>query len=320
MKHTTFFVARLMPLWIVFFSIWGIYEPRLFSSWSHATGPALGFVLFMIGLTLDRSRLSLLIKKPQTPLLGSLGKWIIAPLVSLGIGLIFFGTSKIFYGVLMAGIVPSGTSANLNAFIARGDLALSVTMSAVDTIVGPLFTPILAKWLLGSSVHIGDLFFLWKMLRIVFFPLMSGILIQHFFPRLSLKASAFSSILSALALYVVVLSIASGGSHALLSHAGMLPKLFLCVCLQILLQMGLGYYYARAMKWRDAECRSMLFEVGICNTALSTILANDAFGPLAGLASMANMVCNLTLGSLFAALLSMRPLRGAGQKPEFKAN
>lgn len=112
----------------------------------------------------------------------------------------------------------------------------------------------------------------------------------------------------------MVLGIASQASIPLLEHPAILPSLFICVILQIILQMLLGYLFARFLHYDETECRSIVFEVGICNAALATVLANDTFGPLAGLAAMANMVCNLTLGSLLAAILASIPVRASLKK------
>ncbi|MGG3928037.1 bile acid:sodium symporter family protein [Metabacillus fastidiosus] len=309
MRLATILIARIMPVWIVVFAIWGVFSPELFRSWDIATGPALGFVLFIMGLTLDKSRLGILLKHPKVPLLGSFGKWIIATVISIPIGLLFFGFSELFYGIIMAGIVPSGTSANLNSLIGRGDLALSITMSAVDTLVGPLLTPLLAKWIIGSTVHFEYMPFLWKMIKIVFLPLLFGIALQYFLPKTNKFIKPYAPIISAISLYVVVAGIAANASKPLLAHTSILPSLFLCVSIQIILQMVLGYWYGKWIGCTEAECRSMLFEVGICNSALATVLANDTFGPLAGLAAMANMVCNLTLGSLMGVIFSYIPIR-----------
>jgi BASS family bile acid:Na+ symporter len=312
LRIVTFIFARLMPIWIVLFALWGIYYPGVFKGWSVSTSPALGFVLFIMGVTLDRNRLIILVQQPKKPLLGSLGKWVIGPLVSLCIGFLFFGFSELFYGVVMAGIVPSGTSANLNSLIGKGDLTLSITMSAIDTIVGPLITPVLAKFFLGSSIHFDYFSFLLKMVEIVFLPLIFGIALQKIIPTCNKMIKPYASIISAISLYVVVIGVSSNASNSLLAHTSILGPLFLCVCLQIILQMSLGYIYAKLSRFSEAECRSILFEIGICNTALATVLANDTFGPLAALASMANMICNLTLGSLVAVILSSIPNHNFG--------
>lgn len=309
MKIATFVIARLMPIWILAFAAWAVFSPELFSPLRAVSSFALGFVLLIMGLTLDLGRLKVLIQKPKAPLVGSAGKWVIAPLVSLLVAYLFFSSTQFFAGVVMAGIVPSGTSANLNSLIAKGDLALSITMSAMDTLIGPLITPALAKLFIGSSVHFAYLPFLWKMTKIVFLPLIIGIFIQYKVPKIQQYVKPAAPIFSSAALYIVVLGIASQASKPLLGHPAILPSLFLCVILQIILQMLLGYLFAKFLRYDEAECRSIVFEVGICNAALATVLANDTFGPLAGLAAMANMVCNLTLGSLLAAILASIPVR-----------
>jgi bile acid:Na+ symporter, BASS family len=316
MKMATFILTRLMPIWIVLLAMIALWLPNIFRSWNAAAGPAIGFVLFIMGITLDRGRLKQLLIRPQSTLLGSLGKWMIAPLISIALAMSFFGFSQLSYGVIMSGIVPSGTSANLNSLIGRGDLALSVTMSAFDTFIGPFITPFLTKWIIGSSVHVDYLAFLFKMLRIVFLPLTIGICLQFWFPLLNQMIKPVASMASSLALYIVVLGVAANASVFIMASANVLPKVLLCVILQITLQMVIGYAYAKCLRFDDAGCRSVLFEVGICNSALATVLANDAFGPIAGMASMANMVCNLTLGSLAAAILAGIPL---GKLIRFKA-
>lgn len=140
---------------------------------------------------------------------------------------------------------------------------------------------------------------------------MVGIFLQSKIPAASRFIAPYASILSALSLYVVVLGIASQASASLIDNLTILPSLFLCVVLQILLQMGFGYLFAKWMRYSDIESRAVLFEVGICNSALATVLANDTFGSMAGMAAMANTVCNLTLGSLLAAILSAIPLRSS---------
>jgi bile acid:Na+ symporter, BASS family len=316
MKTATFIITRLMPIWIVMLAIIALWLPNVFRSWNALAGLAIGFVLFIMGLTMDSARLKQLLIRPQSTLLGSLGKWMIAPIVSIALAVSFFGFSQLSYGVIMAGIVPSGTSANLNSLIGRGDLALSVTMSAFDTFIGPLITPLLTKWLIGSSVHVDYLAFLLKMLRIVFLPLIIGICLQFWFPRLNRMIKPIAPIASSLALYIVVLGVAANASVFIMINSNVLPRVLLCVILQITLQMVIGYAYAKCLRFDDAGCRSVLFEVGICNSALATVLANDAFGPIAGMASMANMVCNLTLGSLAAAVFAGIPL---GKPILFKA-
>lgn len=216
-----------MPLWIVVFALIAFHWPGTYTPLSHTTGTALGFVLFIMGLMLDSDRLKAILRSPWQTLLGSLGKWVIAPAVSILLAWLFFG--------------------------------------------------------LHSAL---------------------GIALRTIWPALQRSVQPVASILSALALYVVVLGVVAPASGPLRAHANELIAVGVCVVLQIVFQMIFGYLYARWMKFGDAASRTMIFEVGICNTALAAVLATSAFGPLAGVAAMANMVCNLTIGSLVAVVLS----------------
>ncbi|MFD1677193.1 bile acid:sodium symporter family protein [Alicyclobacillus fodiniaquatilis] len=310
MRLLTFVIAKLMPLWIVVVSLIAFHWSRTFISWSGISDDALGFVLFMMGMTLERQRLKQFLKRPIPPLLGSLGHWIIAPGVSVLLAWLFFGLhTQLANGIIMNGVVPSGSSSNLNTLVANGDLSLSVCMSGIDTLIAPLLTPALSKLFAGQGVHLAYLPFVLKTARIVFLPLVCGILLQIVAPKIQTWVRPMSSMLSALALYVVVIGIVAPASASVSAHAAILVPIFVCVILQILLQMGAGGLYARLLKFDSSTLRSELFEVGICNTALAAVLATDAFGPLAGVACMINVVCCLVIGSFAAVFLSRIPLR-----------
>lgn len=90
-----------------------------------------------------------------------------------------------------------------------------------------------------------------------------------------------------------------------------MPLVLVVVMMQVGLQMGIGYFYGKALRLNESGCRSLLFEVGISNSALAAVLANSVFGPLAAVAAIVNMVCNLTLGSLVAALFNQRKIDDA---------
>ncbi|MFC7391973.1 bile acid:sodium symporter family protein [Scopulibacillus cellulosilyticus] len=308
----TFFISRLLPLWIILLAFIAFFFSRECRIFSHATNPAIGFVLLLMGLTLDKSRLFSLIRHPWESLIGSLGKWMIAPGVSVALAYLFFSHNEsLRNGIIMAGIVPSGTSANLNALIAGGDVAYSVTMTAIDTIIGgPLLTPALASVFAGAGIHVEYLPFVLKMMKIVFFPLIFGLILQIVFPVLKRILNKYTSIFSSLALFIVVLGVVSGAQASLESHMTILLSVAVCVTLQVSLQMFFGYGLGRLLNFRSSDCRSLIFETGICNSALAAVLANSYFGSVAGVAAMANMVCNLTMGSLVASLLSKKSYKG----------
>ncbi len=304
LRMMTFTVSRLMPVWILVCAATAFRFHALFSGLESFVGLGIGFVMFLMGTTLEVSRLVTLLKKPWPVVLGSMGKWVFAPVIGVMVATLFLGAqTETAAGIMMAGIVPSGSSANLNSLIGGGDVAYSVTMSAMDTLIGPLLTPLLAKLFVGTDVHIAYFPFLWKMLQLVFLPLMFGVLIQSIVPRVKTDVTPIAPILSALALYGIVLVIVSGASNVLVHNIRTLPFIGCAVTLQVGGQMMVGYLYGRVLRLEERSRRSLVFQVGISNSALAAVLSNEIFGSLAAVAAIANMVCNLTMGSLLAAFL-----------------
>jgi bile acid:Na+ symporter, BASS family len=309
LKTTEFIISRLMPIWIILCAATAFrFHADLIGLGAFADY-GIGCVMLFMGITLDLKRLKMLVKKPWPVVIGSAGKWLFAPIIGVLTAVLFFGMhSPLADGIVMSGVVPSGTSANLNSLIGGGDVAYSVTMSAVDTFVGPILTPLLAKLFVGAGVHLAYFPFVWKMLRIVFLPLVSGIFIQSIAPRVRIFFTPFAPILSSLALYVIVLGVVSGASDVLSRNSDVLLLLGFAVLVQVGLQMLVGYFYGKALKVDRSSCRSLVFEIGICNSALAAVLANDVFGSLAAVAAISNMVCNLTMGGLVAALMKKSTL------------
>ncbi|WAH41288.1 bile acid:sodium symporter family protein [Alicyclobacillus fastidiosus] len=315
LRGAVFVISRLMPIWIVLCAAAAFQFHSIFTPLGAVVGPGIGCVMFFMGITLDLARLKMLLKKPLTVVLGSAGKWVFAPVTGVTTAVIFCGLhTAIGSGIVMAGIVPSGTSANLNSLIGGGDVAYSVTMSAVDTLVGPFLTPLIAKLCIGTGVHLAYLPFVWKMVRLVFLPLLSGIALQSFIPTTRTYLTPFTPLLSAFALYGIVLGIVSGAFHVLSLNSDIIPLVALAVLLQVGVQMVIGYLYGRLLRVDDRSCRSLVFEVGICNSALAAVLAQDVFGSMAAVAAIANMVCNLTMGSMVAALMKGNLRIGKGRK------
>jgi BASS family bile acid:Na+ symporter len=304
MKITVFIISRLMPVWIILCAVTAFQFHSLFFGLKDFVAPGIGCVMFFMGISFDLARLTMLIKHPWPLVLGCAGKWFLAPVISVLVAVLFFGThSPIASGTTMAGIVPSGTSANLNSLVGGGDVTYSVSMSAIDTFIAPFLTPLIAKLCVGTEVHLGYVPFVWQMLRMAFFPLLLGIILQLIFPKVKGYLEPFTSTLSALALYGVVFGIVSGAADVLIHHFLIIPLIGCAVVLQVGAQMIVGYLYGKVLRMDERSCRSLMFEVGICNSALAAVLSNEFFGSLAATAAIANMVCNLTMGSLVAALM-----------------
>jgi bile acid:Na+ symporter, BASS family len=296
-------ITKFLPLWIVCCAYLGYQFPEWFTGIRNWTSFALAFILFIMGLTLSRENLKRIITHPKNAIIGVLGKWGVTSGIAFLLANLFFShQNDLKAGIILAGSVPSGTSANLYSMMANGNVALSVMMSTLDTFVGPFFTPIIMKATVGSVVHVAISPLVLKMVYVVLLPITLGLIIQWKFQEKIASIRSVVPILSSIALLIVDLSVVSNAHDMLFENINLLPKLFLCVFLQITIPMILGYIYSSIFKMPEPERRSIVYEFGICNTALAALLAMDSISPIAAVPAVTNMIVNTSLGALIAIL------------------
>lgn len=294
-------VTKLLPLWIICCALMAYQFPQFFVFLQSFTAPALAFILFNMGLTLSRQSITRVILQPKLALLGVSGKWMITLGVSILLAFLFFPDNPEFIaGLILAGAVPSGTSANLYTFMAGGTLALSIMMSAVDTMIGPLLTPIIMKSAVGTVVPVSFWSVFLQMVYIVLLPIALGMLIQWKWEAKLDHVKKVIPFLSAVALLVIDLAVVSGAQSMLQKYVHLLPWLFLCVFLQITVPMLLGYGFGAGLRADEADRRAIAYQFGICNTALAALLATDHISPIAAVPAVANMITNTSVGALIA--------------------
>lgn len=296
-------ISKYLPIWIVLLSIIAYVIPDVFIPIRQLTGFGLGTIFFLMGLSLSSEKLLEVIKNPKYALLGVLMKWTIMVGVSIGIAYLFFrNQAEIATGVILAGTVPSGTSANIYTFIAGGEVALSITMATMDTFISPVLTPVLLQTFAGRFIPIEFWPLFLNIIYIVFLPLLAGLFVQWKWRRQVETVKPYTPVLSQLALFIVILSVISNAQQALSANLSVLPLVFVAVTLQVCIPMLSGYFIAKWMGVAEPNARAILFHTGICNSALAATLAMEHFGSLAAVPAVANMVMNLTIGALMASL------------------
>ncbi|EST54584.1 hypothetical protein T458_13030 [Brevibacillus panacihumi W25] len=301
-------LTRFLALWILIAAYLAYLFPEQLLFLKNWTSPSLAFILFCMGITLSRESLKQVISRPRNALLGVLGKWTITLGIALVLAFLFFdGHADIQAGIILASSVPSGTSANLYTFMAGGTLALSVMMSAVDTLIGPFLTPLIMKFSVGSVVPVAFLPVFLQMVYVVLLPIALGLWVQWKWEQKLGNIRRVIPILSSVALIIVDLAVVSSAQKSLQENLDILPLLFLCLFLQITIPMAVGYGYAARLGMPEPDRRAVVYEFGICNTALAALLAMDHISPIAAVPAVANMITNISVGALIA--VSWEPLR-----------
>ncbi|MCZ2258111.1 bile acid:sodium symporter family protein [Sporosarcina sp. G11-34] len=298
-------ISRFLPFWIILLSLVAYFVPDAFIPIQGLTGVGLGTIFLLMGLSLSTEALFSIIKSPKYALLGVLFKWTIMVTVTIAIAYLFFrDNAELATGIILAGTVPSGTSANMYSFIAGGEVALSITMATMDTFISPILTPTLVQVFAGKLIPIAFWPLFINIISIVFIPLLTGLFIQWKWTKRAGRVKPYTAMLSQLALFIVVLSVISSAQYSLQVNLSILPIIFLAVFFQVTIPMFAGYSMSKWMKVPEENSRAILFHTGICNTALAATLAMEHVSSLAAVPAVANMVVNLTVGAIVANLFA----------------
>jgi BASS family bile acid:Na+ symporter len=229
----------------------------------------------------------------------------IMPFIGWGLAHLFNFPPEIAAGVVLIGTVPCGMASNVISYLAKANLALSVTLTAVSTMMAPFVTPFLMRWLAGSYINISVTTMMWDITKMVILPVAAGLLFNHFLkgrmkwldnimPKVSMTAIAF-----------IIVIITAHGRDSLL-QVGML--LILSSLIHNLSGYGLGYWLCKLIKMKEQDCRTIAIEVGMQNGGLASAIAKS-MGKIAtvGLApAVFGPLMNVT-GSLLASWWHRHP-------------
>ncbi len=261
--------------------------------------PLLGVVMFGMGLTLKLSDFRVVFSHPKDVCIGTAAQFTVMPLLAYLLAKAFSLPPELAVGVILVGTCPGGTSSNVMTYLCKGDVALSVGMTAVSTVLAPVVTPLLTYLYAGATVHVDLLSMFLSIIQVVILPIALGFAVNRFFGRFAERAVDVLPLVSTLAIVAIVGAVVSVNAGRLLS-CGLL--ILLVVVLHNVLGYLLGYTAARALRMSNAKCRTVAIEVGMQNSGLATSLATVHFAqyPLATIPGAVFSVWHNVSGALLA--------------------
>jgi BASS family bile acid:Na+ symporter len=267
----------------------------------------LAAVIFFMGLTLKWEEIGDVFRTPRVLIGGIVAKWIIVPLFAyLAAVIAFRDQPQLAAGVILDGATPSGVSANVFTFLSGGAVALSIAMSAINTLVSPLLTPTLTAGLAGTFVQVDTRAMFLQMLQVVLVPVLLGLTLRTFFRRQIESVQEVLPLLSAAALYLIVLVLIASAANSIRDQLNVLPRIAIVTSLQIVVTLALGYLVGVPLRAGRKQRIAIMFEVGIYNSGLGAALAGANFGAFAALPAIANAMFNLIIGALLTSYLAHR--------------
>ena len=261
----------------------------------------LGVVMFGMGLTLNLMDFKIVFSRPKDVIIGCLAQFTVMPLLAWGLARAFQLDEALALGVVLVGCCPGGTASNVITYLAKGDLALSVGMTGVSTLLAPLLTPLLTWALAGKSVNVDVIGMLLSILWVVIVPIVVGLVVKWLWPHFTEKATDYLPAFSSVAIAFIVAIIIAANSSKLL--AGGLV-IVIVVMLHNLCGLSLGYLIGRLLGLTEPKKRAISIEVGMQNSGLASSLAAIHFAayPMATIPGAIFSVWHNISGAMVARL------------------
>jgi len=316
-------LANAFPVWVVLGAGLALWEPAT-ATWFQPTWIPwfLAIIMLSMGLTLTAQDFARILEIPGTILLGVALQYLVMPLLAFGLAHLFKLPIDFVIGLVLVGCCPGGTASNVVCFIARLNVALSVTLTTCSTLLAVLMTPLLTTWLVqsasetltGTAVEVDTLGLLIKTFQVVILPVTAGIAFNHFFHKQVQRIAAYTPFLAVLSIVFIVDFILAAKKEDIMESGA---SLLWAVVILHFLGFLLGYLLSKTLGTRDRNARTVSVEVGMQNSGLATELARSNFAAF-GLATVPGAISALThciLGSLVAGLCRLWPDRPSEKSP-----
>lgn len=306
MKHIyqiASWIASHITLLVVIITAVALIIPASFTWMSTATiTPMLGIVMFGMGLTLKPSDFKPILLHPKEIIIGTFAQFIIMPAVAWLLCKVFQLPTELAIGVILVGCCPGGTASNVICYLAKGDTALSVAMTAVSTLLAPIVTPALVYLLAGESVNVDTIGMFISIIKVVILPILFGFIVNHYFKTFVQKVLPLLPMISTLAIAAIIGIVVSHNAVNILSCSIIVA---IVVILHNLLGFTLGYLVGKGLKLKTDKRTAISIEVGMQNSGLATSLATVHFAlyPMATIPGAIFSVWHNFAGSLYASFL-----------------
>ena len=264
----------------------------------------LGVVMFGMGLTLNLKDFKIVFSRPKDVIVGCLAQFTIMPLLAWGLSSLFALDEALALGVVLVGCCPGGTASNVITYLAKGDLALSVGMTGVSTLLAPLLTPLLTWALAGKSVDVDVAGMLLSILWVVILPIVVGLTVKGLWPKFTEKATAYLPAVSTLAITLIVAIVIGANANKLMA-GGLI--IVVVIVLHNICGLGLGYLIGRLLGLSEPKKRAISIEVGMQNSGLASSLATIHFAayPMATIPGAIFSVWHNISGAMVARLYNI---------------
>ena len=230
--------------------------------------------MFGMGLTLNARDFEVVFSRPKDVIIGCLAQFLVMPALAWLLARAFMLDDALALGVVLVGCCPGGTASNVITYLSKGDLALSVGMTSVSTLLAPLLTPVLTWLLAGKDVNVDVVNMFMSILWVIIMPIALGLIIKRLMPKITAQAVDFLPAFSSIAIAFIVAIVISANASKLLTGGHLVIAV---VVLHNICGLSLGYLVSLLAGMPMAKRKALAIEVGMQNSGLASSLAATHF-------------------------------------------
>jgi bile acid:Na+ symporter, BASS family len=291
------FITKLFPVWVILFALAAFLAPNSFKPIGGYVPWLLGLIMLGMGLTMSLNDFKLVLSRPKDVIAGVALRYLIMPLVAFLVSKALGLSPSLAAGLILVGCSPSGTASNVMTFIAKGDTALSLTVSSVNTVLAPLLTPFIFLYLAGTLIPVDASALLTDILKIVLAPIAIGVIINMAAGNAIKKVTTIVPLVSVVAIILIISAVIALSAAKLATVAAIA---FAAVIAHNACGLALGYYGARGVGMNHTKSKAIAFEIGMENSGLAVALAIAHLNPMAAIPGAIFSVWHNFTGSLLA--------------------
>ena len=286
------FATNTFLVWMLIAAVIGFIFPMQLSTLSNWVPYLLGIVMLGMGLTIDPKDFKIIFQAPRSVIIGVVLQYTIMPLSAFLIVKLFHLPPEIAICVILVGCCPGGTSSNVMSYLANANVALSVAITSVSTLLAPLLTPALIYLFAHEWLQVSFISMFWSVVQVILIPIIIGFVLQKLFKTFADKTATALPIVSVVAISLILASVV-GSSKAQILATGLL--IFAVVILHNLIGYILGYTFAKILKLDRPDKKAVSIEVGMQNSGLAVSLATVHFNPLSAVpGAVFSLIHNIT--------------------------
>ncbi len=269
------FIAKNMAIIILVIAIFSLFFSNNFL-WikTSSINYLLMIIMFGMGLTLKARDFALVFSHPKEIIWGAISQYLIMPFLAFSLSYLFHLDSALTAGVVLVGTCPGGTASNVITYLSKGDVALSVCMTSVNTLLSPILTPLITYLMLKTTIETNICSMFLGIINVILVPIILGVIVNKFFSEFTKKITKILPGVSVIAISFVIASVVSHNAQKILSAGSFI---LLIVILHNISGYIIGFFVGKLLRLNNAKIKAFSIEIGMQNSGLAASLANSTF-------------------------------------------